>query len=382
MKTLAIQAKNLSKTYWSNTESGETKKIPVFSDVNFDIQRGEVIGVLGANGSGKSTLLKIIAGITKPNEGQVEVWGSIASLLDIGAGFHPELSGLENIVLMGQLQGISKKISEQFISDIIAFSEIGDFIHLPVKNYSKGMYLRLAFSTMIHLPFDIYLMDEVLSVGDRDFQEKCRNYLHQLAMQKDKTLLLISHNFSELRELCTGYMTFHSGKLLRFEHLDAYFRFQSQQMKPVENGTYQLWEHGMNGQHSFEAVKVEIGNKSVFDFHEEIPVQIVITALNQSIQMGISVRDAFNQTVFQTYFKEELACSSQIQIEMNLPSHFFNQGEFQIDLLFYKNGQLHRLSTGLAKFELQEIRFDHTLPIRTWGPTKPMIHIKSIAYAD
>ncbi len=382
MSECAIIAKGLSKSYLTQSDSGESKTINVFSNLSFEINRGEVIGIIGANGSGKSTLLKIIAGISKPNEGQVEVWGTIASLIDIGAGFHPELSGLENIYLMGQLQGISKKISAQFVKEIIAFSEIGDFIHLPVKNYSKGMYLRLAFSTMIHLPFDVYLMDEVLSVGDIDFQEKCKNYLRQLAIHKEKTLLVISHNYSELREICSRYLSFHQGELLSYDGLDSYFHFQSNLAKPVEKGAYQLWEHGLTSTYPFDKVKLDLIHEIQFDYHEEIPLKLTITSLGEPVQMGISVKDSFHQTVFQVYFKDEFAPSNQVFVDFLLPSNFFNQGEYQVDLLFYSQGKLHCILNGLARFELREIQLGHTLPLRTWGPTKPLIHLKSIQYAD
>lgn len=383
MSGMYIKAEGLSKDYKVKTDTGGHKIIPVLENATFDIEVGEVIGIIGANGSGKSTLLKLISGVTKPNAGQVEVKGAIASLLDIGAGFHPDLSGLENIYLMGQLQGISKKVSKEFVDDIIAFSEIGEFIHLPVKNYSKGMYLRLAFSTMIHLPFDVYLMDEVLGVGDVAFQEKCKSFIRNLAISKNKILLIISHNYSELKELCTGYFTIQQQQLHRFSSLDAYFEFQSQQENTVKTEAYNLWDQGLTLKKPFDFVTLEFNHEqATYDFTQEIPMEIGITNLTEKVQMGISVRDGFNQTVFQAYFKEELNVSAQVSVKLELPKEFFNQGAFHVDLLFYANGKLHCMLNDCGGFHVTETQFAHTLALRTWGPTKPFIKIKAIKYVD
>lgn len=383
MSDIYIKAHGLSKDYKVKTESGGHKLIPILADVSFEIQRGEVLGIIGANGSGKSTLLKLIAGVTKPNAGQVEVKGTVASLLDIGAGFHPDLSGEENIYLMGQLQGISKKISKQFVDEIIAFSEIGEFIHLPVKNYSKGMYLRLAFSTMIHLPFDIYLMDEVLSVGDIEFQEKCKKYIRNLAIGKDKILLIISHNYSELKDLCTRYFTLENEQVCDFARLDDYFAHQATRTKKPKDGSYQLWEHGLSTRKPLENATINFRKESAFfDFDECVSLEIELTNVTEIVQLGLSVRDGFNQTVFQTYFSEEIRPSSSVLLDVILPKQFFNQGSFQMDLLFYSSGQLHCIWNDCGVFQITEVQHSKTLSLRTWGPTKPDIQIQSIAYVD
>jgi ABC-type polysaccharide/polyol phosphate transport system ATPase subunit len=383
MSDIYIKAHGLSKDYKVKTESGGHKLIPILEEVSFEIQRGEVLGIIGANGSGKSTLLKLIAGVTKPNAGQVEVNGTVASLLDIGAGFHPDLSGEENIYLMGQLQGISKKISKQFVDEIIAFSEIGEFIHLPVKNYSKGMYLRLAFSTMIHLPFDIYLMDEVLSVGDIEFQEKCKKYIRNLAIGKDKILLIISHNYSELKDLCTRYFTLENQSVLDFPSLDAYFAHQATRTKKPKDGSYQLWEQGLSARKPLENAAVNFRKESaVFHFDEYVSLEIELTNVTENVQLGLSLRDGFNQTVFQTYFSEKIRPSSSVLLDVILPKQFFNQGSFPIDLLFYSNGQLHCIWNDCGVFQIVEVQHPKTLSLRTWGPTKPDIQIQSIAYVD
>jgi len=184
-------------------------------DINLDIRRGEVLGIIGKNGSGKSTLLRLLSGIAKPTEGRIEIYGSVASILDIGAGFHPDLSGRENIFLRGQLVGISKKEIQERFEEIVDFSGIGDFIDTPVKYYSDGMFLRLAFSLMIHLKADIILLDEVLGVGDFAFQQKCFAKIQEIA-KSGATVVCVSHNPMELLEICTFYMHLENGKVKEY----------------------------------------------------------------------------------------------------------------------------------------------------------------------
>lgn len=195
---IAIQVENLSKVYplrqpKTDKNGGITNEHWALKGVSFEVKKGESIGIIGPNGSGKSTLLKILAGVTKPTSGKVSIRGKVASILDIGAGFHPELSGRENVFLNGQIHGFSKKEIELKFDEIVAFSGIEQFIDEPVKNYSNGMYLRLAFSIMTHMEFDVYLLDEVLSVGDEEFQNKCIERINKIVLM-NKTVIAVYHN--------------------------------------------------------------------------------------------------------------------------------------------------------------------------------------------
>jgi lipopolysaccharide transport system ATP-binding protein len=169
--------------------------------VSFDVKRGEVLGVIGRNGAGKSTLLKILSRITEPSTGCVRIWGRVGSLLEVGTGFHPELSGRENIFLNGAILGMMKKEILHKMEEIIAFAEIERFLDTAVKHYSSGMYLRLAFAVAAHLEPEILLMDEVLAVGDASFQKKCLGKMGTVASE-GRTVLFVSHNMSAIRELC------------------------------------------------------------------------------------------------------------------------------------------------------------------------------------
>lgn len=199
---IAIKVLGLSKSYPLRNErkgsDGESiKEIKALSDVSFEIKKGESVGVIGHNGSGKSTLLKILAGVTKPTSGTAEINGKIASILDVGAGFHPELTGRDNVYLNGQIHGFSKSVIRSKFAEIVEFSGIEKFIDEPVKNYSNGMYLRLAFSIMAHLDFDVYLFDEALSVGDAEFSLKSKKKLEALKLA-GKTSITVSHNIKDL----------------------------------------------------------------------------------------------------------------------------------------------------------------------------------------
>ena len=198
--SISIQAKQLSKVYsLSKDRSATSPKVKALDNVSFAVYQGENIGIIGPNGSGKSTLLKIMAGITQPSEGELIIYGRVASILDIGAGFNMELSGRENVFLNGQILGFSKSEIRPKLDEIIEFSGIEKFIDEPVKTYSNGMYLRLAFSIIAHLDFDVYLFDEVMNVGDAEFSLKSSEVIQKLT-NSNKTVVTVSHNLKELED--------------------------------------------------------------------------------------------------------------------------------------------------------------------------------------
>ena len=181
-------------------------------DINFDVTPGEVVGIIGRNGAGKSTLLKILSRITEPTTGEILMHGRLASLLEVGTGFHPELSGRENIFLNGAILGMRKiEIARKF-DEIVAFSEIGGFIDTPVKRYSSGMYVRLAFAVAAHLEPEILLVDEVLAVGDVDFQNKCLGKMENISHGQHRTVLFVSHNMTAIRRLCNRCVLLERGQ--------------------------------------------------------------------------------------------------------------------------------------------------------------------------
>jgi len=185
-------------------------------DLSFDIEQGTRVGIIGRNGAGKSTLLKVISRITAPTEGRVKIKGRVASLLEVGTGFHPELTGRENIYLNGAILGMKKRQVAKRLDEIIDFSEIEKFIDTPVKRYSSGMYVRLAFAVAAHLDSDILLADEVLAVGDAAFQKKSIGKMEDVSKNLGRTVVFVSHNMNAIRNLCNSIMVLREGKLVDY----------------------------------------------------------------------------------------------------------------------------------------------------------------------
>lgn len=190
-----------------------TSSFNALSDVSFEIRPGESVALLGFNGSGKSTLLKLISGVLQPDSGDVFTRGRIAGLIEVGAGFHPDLSGRENIYLNAAILGMNRQEIDERYDDIVAFSEIEQFIDTEVKHYSSGMFLRLAFSVAIHTEVDILLVDEILSVGDEPFQQKCLQRIRQLHAE-GKTLVVVSHDLDMVSKLCERGILIRDGRVL------------------------------------------------------------------------------------------------------------------------------------------------------------------------
>lgn len=238
MDDIAIRVENLSKLYHigprepykalrdtltdalyalgrirSGRPSGDNT-IWALRDVSFEVKQGEVLGIIGRNGAGKSTLLKILSRITKPTEGRVEIHGRVGSLLEVGTGFHPELTGRENLYLNGAILGMKKVEIERKFDEMVAFAEVEKFIDTPVKHYSTGMYLRLAFSVAAHLEPQILLVDEILAVGDAAFQKKCLGKMDDVA-KEGRTVVFVSHNVLSLQSLCTRGILLGSGQILK-----------------------------------------------------------------------------------------------------------------------------------------------------------------------
>ncbi len=232
MSDIAIKVENISKKYLIGENKSyptlrdklvelpnrifkgptKTKDFWALKDVSFEVKRGEVVGIIGRNGAGKSTLLKILARITEPTTGQITMHGRVASMLEVGTGFNPELTGRENIYLNGAIIGMKKSEIKAKFDDIVEFSGVGKFLDTPVKHYSSGMYVRLAFAVAAHLDADILLVDEVLAVGDAEFQKKCLGKMSDLS-RSGKTIILVSHNMGVILSLCDKALLLREGKV-------------------------------------------------------------------------------------------------------------------------------------------------------------------------
>jgi lipopolysaccharide transport system ATP-binding protein len=214
-------------------------------DVCFDVERGEMVGLIGANGAGKSTALKLVSRIISPTSGQVKVNGRVTGLLELGAGFHPDLTGRENVYLNGAIMGMSRKQVEQRLDAIVAFSELEEFIDAPVKHYSSGMYMRLGFATAVHSDIDVLLVDEVLAVGDQAFQTKCQQKINELR-RKGTTILFVSHNAATVRQMCDQAVWLDKGQVRSIGDADSV----------IADYMHQLWRD-RNAQRAQETMSSE-----------------------------------------------------------------------------------------------------------------------------
>lgn len=238
MSEIALRVENISKLYQIGTrqrgdnlrevimlavtapfkksaQDAESGLLWALRDVSFELKHGDVLGIIGRNGSGKSTLLKILSRITRPTSGFAEIHGRIGSLLEVGTGFHPELTGRENVYMNGAILGMKRTEIERKFDEIVAFSEIEQFLETPVKRYSSGMYTRLAFAVAAHLDPEILIVDEVLAVGDAAFQKKCLGKMSDVASQ-GRTVLFVSHNMTAIHSLCDKALLLNRGKVVRF----------------------------------------------------------------------------------------------------------------------------------------------------------------------
>jgi lipopolysaccharide transport system ATP-binding protein len=211
--TITNSVKNI---FSSNKENKATiEEFWALRNVSFEIQKGDRVGIIGSNGAGKSTLLKILSRVVHPTEGRITMEGKIASLLEVGTGFHPELSGRENIYLNGVILGMSRKEIQKKFDEIVAFSEIDKFLDTPVKRYSSGMFVRLAFSVAVHMEPDILIVDEVLAVGDAQFQKKSAAKMESISKDEGRTILFVSHNMPAMAKLCPTSIYLKDGMVKR-----------------------------------------------------------------------------------------------------------------------------------------------------------------------
>ena len=237
---IAIKVTNMTKTFKLYKDKAVTLKErivrgwkskpeirTVLKDINLDIKKGETVALIGVNGSGKSTLLKLMTKIIYPNKGTVKTNGKLTSLLELGAGFHPDFTGRENIYFNAAIFGLTKEEIDKRLNDIIEFSELGEFIDSPVRTYSSGMYMRLAFSVAINVDAEILLIDEILAVGDQHFQDKCFAKLQELAAS-DMTIVIVSHSLEPIKKLCKRAVWIKNGEVAQdgdaSQVIDAYLK--------------------------------------------------------------------------------------------------------------------------------------------------------------
>lgn len=283
----AISVKSLSKTYRIFGHPGDRirqaltlgkkrfhREFTAVQDVSFDIQKGETVGIIGRNGSGKSTLLQLICGILKPSTGTVQVNGRISALLELGAGFNPEFTGRENVYFHGAVMGISKEDMAARFDDIAAFADIGDFLDQPVRTYSSGMFVRLAFAAAIHVDPDILVVDEALAVGDMAFQRKCFDRLGQLLADKQRIVILVSHDLRQVERFCSRAIYLQNGHVMAdgpaYEVCQTYYEKANQDIK-LENAAVNWTRATIDSSGEVELLSINIIDADNHEIRETRP---------------------------------------------------------------------------------------------------------------
>lgn len=311
-----IRVSNLSKEYLLYDKNiDQLKELMVFGkksyhkthkaldSISFDVKKGEHIGIIGTNGSGKSTLLKILTGVVKATSGEVEIHGKISALLELGAGFNPNYSGMENIYLNGTVMGYTREEMDQKVDSIVEFADIGDFIHQPVKNYSSGMFARLAFAVAINVEPEILIVDEALSVGDTFFQNKCYRKFDELKA-KGVTILFVSHDIESIKQMCTRVLWIEQGKQQmlgdRNEVCQAYFNMK---MRKQNEG---------NSLHDGAKMYDVESNKTKMKLHRIIPKKGDLLCDEVEI-LSANIYDTENQMVATLYGGERYRIDLYIQ---------------------------------------------------------------------
>jgi lipopolysaccharide transport system ATP-binding protein len=264
---------------------GRVEKFWALNDVSFEAKQGEVIGIIGRNGAGKSTLLKILSRITEPTKGYADIYGRVASLLEVGTGFHPELTGRENIYLNGAILGMKKAEIQRHFDDIVAFAEVEKFLDMPVKHYSSGMHVRLGFSVAVHLEPEVLVVDEVLAVGDAQFQRKCLGKLKSVGRTSGRTILFVSHNMAAVRSICTrGILLDHGVTVMQGnidEIVDFYLRDSPQvgaASQSVETPSFML-----------DSVQIRQARGTVIKTFDPVEILVTFTPKQDIADFGLYV---------------------------------------------------------------------------------------------
>ncbi|WP_316814903.1 ABC transporter ATP-binding protein [Pedobacter nyackensis] len=380
MSNLILKAENISKYYrlgvigsgsfkedlqnlWKNTFSAGSNNIGIepkanelwaLKDIDFEIMKGDVVGFVGKNGAGKSTLLKVLSRITRPTTGTIKGKGRIASLLEVGTGFHAELTGRENIFLNGQILGMHKNEIKSKFDEIVAFSGIERFLDTPVKRYSSGMYVRLAFAIAAHLDPEILIVDEVLAVGDAEFQKKCLGKMKQVSAEEGKTVLFVSHNSQALKNLCTKAIYLEKGRLIDMGNTqDVISNYLKREQTLSLNSVYPD-PNTAPGNENIRVKRVEmlpqyLDSNNIIDIRTPLIIEFefwYFPAEEMDLGVNVLLNTVMGDCIFDVPSPANRYSKGLIKGKCTIPGDFLNNGSYLIDLLFVKNN-----SSSLFDFE-------------------------------
>ncbi len=359
--------KSLSSSKYRKEIAGEITTKEEFwalKDVSFEIEAGDRMGIIGSNGAGKSTLLKVLSRITEPTHGKVTLKGRVASLLEVGTGFHPELTGRENVYLNGAILGMKKsEITKQF-DEIVAFGGIEKFLDTPVKRYSSGMYVRLGFAIAAHLEPEILIVDEVLAVGDAEFQKKSIGKMEDVS-KSGRTLIFVSHNMTAVQGLCNKSIFMQKGRMI--EYGDTSHVIGSYMSKISKTALEQHWENPKlaPGNEMVRLKSISILPKFVSDEQTGIdvrtPIKIKIEFYNYlpkaALNLSLHLNSMTGETIFNVGTKSTPFEAGIISAELNVPGNFLNDGSYSVSLMIVKDTStvLHEFPE-LIIFDVEDYR--------------------------
>jgi lipopolysaccharide transport system ATP-binding protein len=328
------------------TIAGKSGVVWSLKDISFDIQQGEAVGIIGRNGAGKSTLLKILSRVTAPTTGTVKTRGRVASLLEVGTGFHPELTGRENIFLNGAILGMRKKEISKKLDEIIDFSGVERYIDTPVKRYSSGMYVRLAFAVAAHLDAEILIVDEVLAVGDAEFQKKCLGKMGEVSKGSGRTILFVSHNMAAINTFCEKTLLLENGikKIIGNTHecIREYFKLNNDSkndMAVINKAVQNLVEDEL-----FKLLNIQVSQESVngLDFYSNKSIRVTMSYEVKShimgLRIGFDLIESNTQVLVFRTFHDELEEEIKTMYkgvylsEVIIPENLLNDGSYTISL--------------------------------------------------
>lgn len=340
-------------------------------DVSFEIEKGEIVGIVGKNGAGKSTLLKILSQITPPSTGEIILRGSVGSLLEVGTGFHPELTGRENIFLNGAILGMSKKEIAAKFDKIVAFAGIEKFLDTPVKRYSSGMYVRLAFSVAAHMEPDILIIDEVLAVGDAEFQRKCLGKMEEVTSKDERTVLFVSHNLDAVRRICKKTIWINEGTVMAYGETSQVLAAYARHGNAATDTS--IWINpGTLKQEYFEPTRIEFAHDT-----NEIQITGILHKEADDITIGYALFDENEDLLYWSYATDTVPSSKMHMgthtLHTKLPIEILNSGTYRIELIGGIHGKQWFFEPGKGNpsivIEIQRDFKDHPY----WNQKRPGI---------
>ncbi len=337
------------------SRKGESDIVWALHQVSFEVKQGEVLGIIGKNGAGKSTLLKVLSRTTSPTKGEIKIKGRIASLLEVGTGFHPELTGRENIFLNGAILGMTTREIRKKFDEIVDFSGVERYIDTPVKRYSSGMYVRLAFAVAAHLEPEILVVDEVLAVGDAEFQNKCLGKMKDVSVNEGRTVLFVSHNMAAISQLCTSGLLLNNGtSVFHGTAKDAIERYTTEVKQIAE-----VYEKQTTSDYTIS--KVSILNKdgrNVFDFQEEVVIRVEVRIGSDfsGLSLGIALIDKWKRKLFTTTNTIKKNSSSEFShYTIHVPKELLLTGFYTVDIAtFVANGPSFCYLQDICGFEVTD----------------------------